>query len=79
MLHSDLLHGDEKSIWFCFSSSEGPPTLTIEGETPGAGGDERQPFESLSVVGARSLAASVTFKHRQCQHNLNGSGGTQIT
>ena len=48
MPHSDLLHGDEKSIWFCFSSSGGPPTLPIEGETPGAGGDERQPFESWS-------------------------------
>ena len=45
MLHSDLLHGDEKSIWCCFSSSGGPPTLTIEGETPGAGGDERQDAE----------------------------------
>ena len=48
MLHSDLLHGDEKNIWFCFSWTEGPPTLPIEGETPDAGGDERQPFESWS-------------------------------
>ena len=51
MLHSDLLHGGEKSIWFCFSSSGGPPPLTIQGETPNAGGDssvDRQPFESWS-------------------------------
>ena len=75
MLHSDLLHGGEKSIWFCFSSSGGPPTLPIEGETPGAGGDERQPFESwseharwLQVELSNTGSVNITWKWWHTDH-----------